>query len=220
MPTTPGHACSHPGRTVEVTGREALIRSGPVAVRLRASAPIAAEPAEWYPDIYVAEPTLRLVLPVDPGEGGLEAPARAGRCRARSPDAQGRRCPIRPWPGSHADDGGPFRLRPGAGRDRHRRAGRRARHAAAPDGADRPKILAPVGDRPFLDHLLAWLMGQGARRVVFSLGHLADQVEAHLAARRDDFPASSSRPWPSLSRSAPAARSPTAARRCAPTRCW
>jgi NDP-sugar pyrophosphorylase family protein len=54
--------------------------------------------------------------------------------------------------------------------------------------ADRPKILAPVGDRPFLDHLLAWLMGQGARRVVFSLGHLADQVEAHLAARRDDFP--------------------------------
>jgi uncharacterized heparinase superfamily protein len=62
----------HPGCTVEVTGREALIRSGSVAVRLRASAPIAAEPAEWYPDIYVAEPTLRLVLPVDPGEGGLE----------------------------------------------------------------------------------------------------------------------------------------------------
>ena len=86
--------------------------------------------------------------------------------------------------------------------------------------ADRPKILAPVGDRPFLDHLLAWLMGQGARRVVFSLGHLAEQVEAHLAARRDDFPASSSRPWPSPSRSAPAVRSPTAARRCAPTRCW
>jgi len=62
----------HPGCTVEVAGREALIRSGPVAVRLRASAPIAAEPAEWYPDIYVAEPTLRLVLPVTAGEQGLE----------------------------------------------------------------------------------------------------------------------------------------------------
>ena len=54
-------------------GGEPLIRSGPVTVRLAASAPlIAAEPAEWYPDIYVAEPTTRLVLPVDPGEGGLE----------------------------------------------------------------------------------------------------------------------------------------------------
>jgi hypothetical protein len=62
----------HPGCTVEVEGSGALIRSGPVAVRLEASAPIAAEPAEWYPDIYVAEPTLRLVLPVAAGGQGLE----------------------------------------------------------------------------------------------------------------------------------------------------
>jgi hypothetical protein len=62
----------HPGCTVEIAGREAMIRSGPVAVRLASSAPITAEPAEWYPDIYVAESTLRLVLPVAPGEQGLE----------------------------------------------------------------------------------------------------------------------------------------------------
>jgi NDP-sugar pyrophosphorylase family protein len=54
--------------------------------------------------------------------------------------------------------------------------------------ADRPKVLAPVAGRPFLDHLLTWLDRQGARRIVLALGHLADQVEARLAARRQDFP--------------------------------
>jgi NDP-sugar pyrophosphorylase family protein len=48
--------------------------------------------------------------------------------------------------------------------------------------ADRPKVLAPVAGRPFLDHLLAWLASQGARRAVLSLGHLAEQVERHLAS--------------------------------------
>lgn len=45
---------------------------------------------------------------------------------------------------------------------------------------DVPKVLAPVGDRPFLDVLLAWLRGFGARRVVLCLGHLADRVIAHV----------------------------------------
>lgn len=35
---------------------------------------------------------------------------------------------------------------------------------------DLPKIMAPVAGRPFLDHLLNWLIGQGTRRVVLSLG--------------------------------------------------
>ncbi|MBI3506147.1 MAG: NTP transferase domain-containing protein [Proteobacteria bacterium] len=47
---------------------------------------------------------------------------------------------------------------------------------------DLPKALAPVGGRPFLEHLLDWLESHGARRIVFLLGYRADQVEAHLAA--------------------------------------
>jgi NDP-sugar pyrophosphorylase family protein len=45
-----------------------------------------------------------------------------------------------------------------------------------------PKVLAPVAGRPFLDHLLAWLDGFGARRVVLALGHKADRVIAHIEA--------------------------------------
>jgi NDP-sugar pyrophosphorylase family protein len=45
---------------------------------------------------------------------------------------------------------------------------------------DTPKILAPVGDRPFLDHLLHWLIRQGARRVVLSLGYRAGDVLTYL----------------------------------------
>jgi mannose-1-phosphate guanylyltransferase len=48
--------------------------------------------------------------------------------------------------------------------------------------ADKPKVLAPVGERTFLDVLLDRLAGYGARNVVLSLGHLADNVRAHLAA--------------------------------------
>ncbi|MEE2760318.1 MAG: sugar phosphate nucleotidyltransferase [Pseudomonadota bacterium] len=43
-----------------------------------------------------------------------------------------------------------------------------------------PKVLAPIGGRPFLSVLLAWLQGFGARRLIFGLGHLADAVEAYL----------------------------------------
>jgi NDP-sugar pyrophosphorylase family protein len=45
---------------------------------------------------------------------------------------------------------------------------------------DLPKIMAPAGGRPFLDHLLAWLARQGARRVVLCLGHRAAPVLDHL----------------------------------------
>jgi NDP-sugar pyrophosphorylase family protein len=43
-----------------------------------------------------------------------------------------------------------------------------------------PKSLVPVAGRPFVDHQLAWLARAGLRRVVFCLGHLGEQVEAHV----------------------------------------
>lgn len=46
-----------------------------------------------------------------------------------------------------------------------------------------PKILAPVGGRPFLEILAARLRDFGARRLVLGLGHLAGAVEAHLEAQ-------------------------------------
>jgi len=39
-----------------------------------------------------------------------------------------------------------------------------------------PKCLAPVGEKPFLGWLLEWLGQYPVTRVVFSLGHLRDQV--------------------------------------------
>ena len=46
-----------------------------------------------------------------------------------------------------------------------------------------PKVLAPAGGVPFLDHLLGWLAQQGARRIVLALGYRSDAVLDHLASR-------------------------------------
>ncbi|MBI1209612.1 MAG: NTP transferase domain-containing protein [Azospirillum sp.] len=46
-----------------------------------------------------------------------------------------------------------------------------------------PKVLAPIDGRPFLDHLIEWLAGFGAKRIVLSLGYRADKVVALLADR-------------------------------------
>lgn len=44
-----------------------------------------------------------------------------------------------------------------------------------------PKILAPIGDQQFLNILLGWLKHQGAQRIIFSLGYMADQVITALS---------------------------------------
>lgn len=44
--------------------------------------------------------------------------------------------------------------------------------------ADRPKALAPVGERPFLAVQLEALRAAGARRFVLCVGHQAGQIEA------------------------------------------
>jgi NDP-sugar pyrophosphorylase family protein len=50
---------------------------------------------------------------------------------------------------------------------------------------DTPKLLAPIGGRPFLSYLLQWLAGFGARRVVLALGHAAAAVQDYLRHVRD-----------------------------------
>jgi NDP-sugar pyrophosphorylase family protein len=46
--------------------------------------------------------------------------------------------------------------------------------------ADLPKALIPVAGRPFVDHQLALLQRNGVHRVIFCVGHLGDQIEAHV----------------------------------------
>jgi len=48
---------------------------------------------------------------------------------------------------------------------------------------DLPKLLAPIGERTYLDFLLQWLARFGARRVVFALGHGAQPILDHLGRR-------------------------------------
>lgn len=48
-----------------------------------------------------------------------------------------------------------------------------------PVEANKPKGLAEVDGRPFLDILLGWVIVQGARRVILCVGHGADQIERH-----------------------------------------
>lgn len=63
---------------------------------------------------------------------------------------------------------------------------------------DRPKPMAEVAGRPFVEWLLALLYDQGTRRVVLCTGHLAEHMEAYfddgrrwnmeLQYSRDPFP--------------------------------
>lgn len=50
-----------------------------------------------------------------------------------------------------------------------------------------PKCLAPVGHKPFLGYLLDWLVEQGATHVVFSVGHLREQVISYVEGREWPF---------------------------------
>ena len=52
-----------------------------------------------------------------------------------------------------------------------------------PAVADRPKVMADVGGRPFLMRWLDCLAEQGFQRVVLCTGHRAEQVRAGLGTR-------------------------------------
>ena len=47
------------------------------------------------------------------------------------------------------------------------------------------KVLAKVGDKPFLDILIDFIAAQGGRRFILCTGHGGDAVEAHFRDRRD-----------------------------------
>jgi MurNAc alpha-1-phosphate uridylyltransferase len=48
-----------------------------------------------------------------------------------------------------------------------------------------PKALVTVAGRPLIDHVLDRLRDAGVERAVVNVHHLADQMQAHLAGRRD-----------------------------------
>jgi NDP-sugar pyrophosphorylase family protein len=41
-----------------------------------------------------------------------------------------------------------------------------------------PKCLIPVAGRPFADHQLRWLAGQGVSDILYSIGHLGEQIRS------------------------------------------
>ena len=50
---------------------------------------------------------------------------------------------------------------------------------------DRPKGLAPVGGKPFLDILVDDLLQQGFQRVIFCVGHLKEQIIERYQSHKD-----------------------------------
>jgi NDP-sugar pyrophosphorylase family protein len=50
-----------------------------------------------------------------------------------------------------------------------------------------PKLLAPIGGRPYLAYLLDWLRDFGAKRIVLSLGHRAQAVVDFLDSHRSSY---------------------------------
>lgn len=53
--------------------------------------------------------------------------------------------------------------------------------------ADRPKVLARVNDRPFLDYLLDQLASSGVRRTVLCTGYLGEQIAETFGGRYRDM---------------------------------
>jgi mannose-1-phosphate guanylyltransferase len=52
---------------------------------------------------------------------------------------------------------------------------------------DTPKLLAPIGGRPYLAYLLDWLRRFGAKRIVLGLGHRAQAVIDYLDRNKTSY---------------------------------
>lgn len=53
--------------------------------------------------------------------------------------------------------------------------------------SDRPKPMAPIGERPFLEYLLGTLVRNGCRRILLSTGHRAEMIEQYFGPRYLDM---------------------------------
>jgi len=51
---------------------------------------------------------------------------------------------------------------------------------------DSQKVLAKIGDRPFLEILIDYIASQGGKRFILCVGHGSDEVEAHFKNRYHD----------------------------------
>ncbi len=51
---------------------------------------------------------------------------------------------------------------------------------------DVPKPMAPINDRPFLEYLLDYWLGQGVDRFILSVGYKRDVIETHFNGRYKD----------------------------------
>lgn len=51
--------------------------------------------------------------------------------------------------------------------------------------SDRPKPMALIGGRPFLDLIVDHLLSQGFTRMIFSTGHRGEWIADHVTRRRD-----------------------------------
>lgn len=52
-----------------------------------------------------------------------------------------------------------------------------------PAVSDRPKPMADVRGRPFLEHLMAYWIGEGVSRFVLCVGHMSERVTEHFGNR-------------------------------------
>jgi NDP-sugar pyrophosphorylase family protein len=52
---------------------------------------------------------------------------------------------------------------------------------------DTPKLLAPIGSRPYLAYMLDWLRRFGAKRIVLGLGHQAQAVVEFLDRNKSSY---------------------------------
>ncbi len=54
--------------------------------------------------------------------------------------------------------------------------------------ADRPKPMAEINGRPFLEYLLDYLIGQGITRIILSVGYKHDVIQTHFKGEYRNVP--------------------------------